>query len=243
MRVVLISDLHGNLPALAAFEGYLAAHPAEQVICLGDVAMVGPQPRQAIDWLRRRKFPVVMGNTDEWCLNPQPFPSMDEKLKKMYEIELWGRQQLDVEDLETIRSYQAVIELPLPGNRTLLCCHGAPGAIATNISGLTSQVELVKLVGGTSAQVIACGHTHAQLLRRVGEKIVINAGSLGRPVEVDAAGQIVSCPWAEFACIDAGEDYLRFSFERIEYDVAAFFAIVRASGMPHAEWFLAGYRS
>jgi len=205
--------------------------------------MVGPQPREAIEWLRQRRIPTVMGNTDAWCFDPQPFPIRDEKTQRIFEIETWGRLQLEPRDLDTIRIYQDTIELPLPGDRTLLCCHGAPDGIATAISSLTTQAELFSLVGATQAQIIACGHTHAPLFRRVGEKIVINPGSLGRPVELDADGQGVSCPWAEFACINASEDQLSFSFERITYNMDAYFAIIRACGIPHAEWYLENYRS
>ncbi len=55
MRVALLSDIHGNLPALSAVLADLADEAIGQIICLGDVAIFGPQPKEVLASTRRRK--------------------------------------------------------------------------------------------------------------------------------------------------------------------------------------------
>ena len=70
MRIGLIADIHGNLFALDAVLAALARIGMDELICLGDVAALGPQPREVIERLRALRCPVVMGNTDAWHLDP-----------------------------------------------------------------------------------------------------------------------------------------------------------------------------
>ncbi len=68
MRIGLISDIHGNLLALEVVLQELAQEQVDQIICLGDVGALGPQPRQVIERLRYLHCPVILGNTDAWLL-------------------------------------------------------------------------------------------------------------------------------------------------------------------------------
>jgi predicted phosphodiesterase len=59
MRVVAISDIHGNFDALSAFqEGY------DELWVLGDLVNYGPDPGPVIDWVRARASLIVRGNRD-----------------------------------------------------------------------------------------------------------------------------------------------------------------------------------
>ncbi|HEX5442031.1 MAG TPA: metallophosphoesterase family protein, partial [Ktedonobacterales bacterium] len=71
-KIAIIADIHGNLPALEAVLAAVAAEGVERIVCLGDVATLGPQPREVIARLRTLGCPVVMGNTDAILLAPQP---------------------------------------------------------------------------------------------------------------------------------------------------------------------------
>ena len=66
MRIGLIADIHGNKLALDTVLDQLAARSVDSIVCLGDVAMLGPQPAEALATLETSRIPVVMGNTDAW---------------------------------------------------------------------------------------------------------------------------------------------------------------------------------
>jgi putative phosphoesterase len=240
LNIALFSDLHGNLQALDAFQEYLREHPADQVIFLGDAAVNGPQPHECVDRLHRWGIPMVMGNTDQWALHPVPREFPDEDARLRYAIETWSAGQLTPADLETIRTFQNEIEVPLPGGRSLYCCHGAPGSFA-NISSQTTHDELLRLLAPVPhSAVVACGHTHAPLLRQVGKQMLVNSGSLGRPLVYTPQGGRIGT-WADFVVIEANEAALQFSFQRIGYNQTAFFDTIQHSELPHKEYFLASY--
>ena len=71
MRIALISDIHGNLTALEAALAEIDRHKVDRIICLGDVALDGPQPTAVIRRLREQGIPVIKGNTDDWLLHPK----------------------------------------------------------------------------------------------------------------------------------------------------------------------------
>ena len=60
MRLLIISDIHGNKEALDA----VMAVPHDDVVCLGDLVDYGPSPGECIDLLIDQKIPVIMGNHD-----------------------------------------------------------------------------------------------------------------------------------------------------------------------------------
>ncbi len=125
MKIALISDIHGNLPALEAVLAELNAEGVDEIVCLGDVALFGPQPRQVLAILRELGCPVVMGNTDAWALDPQPFEQRDEDSHRFYEVELWAVRQLSPSDLDQIGSFRPLVEIPLGGGENLLCFQAA----------------------------------------------------------------------------------------------------------------------
>jgi predicted phosphodiesterase len=59
MRISIISDLHANLTALESIH-----EPYDLLLCLGDLVDYGPQPREAIHWVRERALRVIRGNHD-----------------------------------------------------------------------------------------------------------------------------------------------------------------------------------
>ena len=70
MHMALIADIHGNLLAFETLLHELAQESIDQIMCLGVVAALGPQPHEVIDRLRQLDCPVVLWNTDAWLLLP-----------------------------------------------------------------------------------------------------------------------------------------------------------------------------
>jgi predicted phosphodiesterase len=139
MRIALISDIHGNAVALNVVLDALKKQQVDSIICLGDVAASGPQPRQVIERLRAIGRPVVMGNTDDWLLQPQLKDKADDFSRRLQDVELWGSQQLSSADREYLSTFQPTIEFPLANGKMLLCYHGSPrsyreGIVATSCS-------------------------------------------------------------------------------------------------------------
>jgi predicted phosphodiesterase len=61
MRVALISDIHGNLVSLEAVLADIDREGVDQIVCLGDVAGLGPQPREILARLQALGCICIMG--------------------------------------------------------------------------------------------------------------------------------------------------------------------------------------
>lgn len=251
MKTALISDIHGNLVALEAVLADLDRERPDRIVCLGDVAATGPQPRETIERLRVLGCPVVMGNTDALLLAPETFEATVAKLKSwglpegaahaIAAIDIWCAQVLAASDLDYMHTFRETIDLSLGGGATLLCFHGSPRSNTEVIVSTTPDEQLEAMLSGFGATVLAGGHTHAQLLRRYKDRVIINPGSVGLPYEILPSGQARSLPWAEWALIDRDDGGMRVEFRRAPFDVGAVVAAALRSGMPAVEWWTKGW--
>lgn len=238
MPVAVISDIHGNLVALDAALSAITAREITQIICLGDVAATGPQPREVIARLKQIGCPVVMGNTDDWLLKPELKEHDNPDKRRIQEIELWGAEQLSGEDRAYLASFQPTISYELEIGKQLLAYHGSPRSYSEHISPALPESDLDAALSGHQADIFIGGHTHMQMFRRHRRSLVLNPGSVG--LAFDHAwpfdGATRNAPWAEYAIIDTRDGELNVELHRALFDIRAFLNVTLASGMPHAEW-------
>ncbi|MBV9790339.1 MAG: metallophosphoesterase family protein [Chloroflexi bacterium] len=239
MRIGLISDIHGNLVALETVLADLEAQAVDQIICLGDTVATGPQPHATLERLRALNCPVVMGNTDEWLLDP---PAVSPKPDLIQAIDHWCVAQLSAEDLAFLRSFQPTIAVELGPGMTLLCVHGSPRSNIERIEATTSDEQLSAILAEESAQVIASGHTHVQMLRRYQDRLLINPGSVGMPFEHDSAGAIRNPPWAEYGLLSYHDGHLSIELRRVPLDLQAVIQAALDSDMPYQQEWIADWR-
>jgi predicted phosphodiesterase len=229
VRTALIADIHGNLVALDAVLSDIERRGADRVVCLGDVAATGPQPCEAIDRIAEIGCQVVMGNTDEWLIEPRDESIEDDDTRRIVEIDLWAHEQLGEHHLDRLRGYQPLLELD-----GLLCYHGSPRSNTEVLLPITTEAELAAMLDGHDEAIMAGGHTHMPMLRRHGPSLIVNPGSVGMPFEHTSEGTFRNPPWAEYAIAGDGE----IEFIRVPVDVGAVTGATLKSGMPNAGWWV-----
>jgi putative phosphoesterase len=236
MRIGLISDIHGNLFALETALAELDKERLDDLVCLGDVAALGPEPGAVLARLRGLNCPVVMGNTDAWLLGPPP--SDADEIDRM--LIPWCLAQLSDADLTYIQSFPPTIEQSLGAGGTLLCFHGSPRSYDDVIVSTTPDDVLDALLGETHVSMFAGGHMHLQMVRRHGDAHLINPGSVGLPgVGPAGAQRNRHARWAEHAIVEADGDRLEISLRRTPLDIDRMLARARASDMPALDWWAA----
>lgn len=238
MRIALFSDTHGNLATLEAVLAEIQRDPVDHLICLGDVAIFGPQPRETLNLVRTLACPVVMGNTDAWALDPHPHAERNRDTPKFNAIELWSATQLSDNDRNFIRTFQPTVTLALDDDASLLAYHGSPRSFNEGIVATTADSTLVDYFADAQATVLAGGHTHAPFMRRWHDKIVLNPGSVGLPYETLADGSVRNPPWAEYAILTCEASRTNVELRRTPVDRAAVRAAVQQSAMPFGTWWL-----
>ena len=239
MRVGLLADIHGNLLALDAVLADLGRAGVDRLVCLGDVAALGPQPAEVVARLRALGCPSVLGNTDAWLLGgaaPDPAgPTGD----VMAELTRWCAARLAEADWTYLRSCPATSEVPLDAGAALLCFHGSPRSYDEVIAATTPDADLAPMLAGCRAAFLAGGHTHVQLLRRYGDALVVNPGSVGLPGVGPGTPDLPvnrRVRWAEYAVLEVEERRRRIDLHRVPLAMERLLAAGRASGMPHLSW-------
>lgn len=237
MRIALLADIHSNAIALRAVIDELENERPDSIVCLGDVAATGPQPKEALLLVRELNCPVVLGNADEWLFKPASAHTDDEAANKIVDIDFWCAGQLSESDLNFIRTFQPSVEMRFDEGVRLFCSHGSPRSNTEPILATTSDGDLEEMLQGVDCSFVAVGHTHLQMLRRFGSSSLINPGSVGLPFEsVVSTGQVLNPPWAEYGLLTAEGAAARLEFRRVPFDVQTLVQVAKASGMPHADW-------
>jgi predicted phosphodiesterase len=236
-KIAIIADIHGNLPALEAVLAEIAEEGIEHIICLGDVATLGPQPREVIARIRELACPVVMGNTDDILLALRENPDTSGRVGQTEYFDQWTAARLSSDDLDYLRTFQPTISVPLSDGTTLLCYHGSPRSFDERITAETTDDALHEMLANTPAQVYVGGHTHQQMLRRYRDAIVLNPGTVGFTKDTIPPGGPTRNPsWAEYATVAINGGRLDVSLRRTPFDLDELFAALDASGIPRAHW-------
>ena len=242
--IALIAEIHGNLAALDAVLDALRAEPPDQIVCLGDVAATGPQPREVWRRMQGLGCPVVMGNADAQLLHvPLPATEADEDARRITDIDRWCAAQLDDADRAFLASFQPIVEISLGEERRPLCCHGSPRSYDDVIVATTSDNELDGMIAGSDATIIAGGHTHVRMLRAYRGREIVNLGSVGLAYQFFPDGGVHVPPWAEFALLSQADTVaVSVDFRRVPYDRDATVRAMIEREMPHAAWWAADWR-
>jgi len=215
MRIALISDIHGNCFALDAALADLQSHAVDQIICLGDTLQGGAQPAETAKRLQALACPIVMGNADAWLLAEEN-DTAESTTEQQREVRLWTLSQLSADDLAFMRSFQPNVEIAL---------------------------EERLLLGPYAPAIMTGGHTHTQQMRRVGEGLFFNPGSIGLAYNIFLPeDQFHLDAWAEYAILTAERGCLRLDFHRVPYNVEQLIQIIRSSGRMHANQIIAEYQ-
>lgn len=232
MRAALISDLHGNEAALAAVLHDIERAAADQIICLGDVATLGPRPQAVLRTLRQLGCPCILGNHDEFLLAPELLQKYTEAPIIVAAVD-WCRSRLSAEDLDFLRTFQRALELPLGGGHTLLAFHGSPRSHMEDLLATTPPEVLDAALGSSHAAVLAGGHTHIQMLRQHKGALLLNPGSVGLPFKEYVGGRPPTLlGHAEYALVESSGGSLGVTLRRVAVDGVASRAAVAATDHP-----------
>lgn len=235
MRIALISDIHGNRVALETVLAAIAQDAPDGIVCLGDVAAMGSDPGGALDLLQSLACPVVMGNADtELFTEPDILVSKIDNVI-VRDLILWTQEQLDDRRRAFVASFLPTLELDLGSGVRLLCFHGSPRSNTEIIGAETGLDALREAIDGSTATLLAGGHTHHQLLRRFDGQWLINPGSVGmthRQTRVD--GPTGAPPWAEYGVITVRSGAIDVSLRAVPLDLARVRAQV-PKDMPHRD--------
>lgn len=241
MRIALISDLHANEVALRAVLADIARVGCDEIVCLGDVATLGPQPNVVIQMLRDRRCRSILGNHDEFMLDPELIRSYTE-VPVVVEAVDWCRDRLRDDEIEWLRGFHTSLEIPLDGTSTLFLFHGTPRSNMEDLLATTPPDMVDEMLSGNRATVMAGGHTHIQMMRQHRGVLIVNPGSVGLPFKEYVAGRAPTLlGHAEYAMVEANGGNVAVQLHRVPLDKRAMADAIGATDNPLREGLLHEY--
>jgi len=181
-RIAVISDIHGNLPALDAVLTVIRDAGISRILNLGD-SLYGPLwPLETARRIRQENMISIAGNEDRLILEAAAGPAHNATIGENFD-------SLDQESLMWLRSLSATATCD-----KMYMCHGTGEddtaylceAVTEQGVVLKPESELVAFAGGIPANVILCGHSHhPRVITLSSGKVIVNPGSVGLPAYDD----------------------------------------------------------
>lgn len=242
MRIAFISDIHGNYTALKAVLVGIKSQNIDQIVCLGDTVSLGPQPKEVLNTLKELNCVLIKGNHDWAIMDPEEaakYEIAEHLIPDLY----WCRDHLTQADLNFIDAFKPTHEIILPNGVVVLCFHGSPISPTHLIQSTTSPELLDKYFEGQKAAIFIGGHSHIQMYRRYGEKLILNSGSVGNAfMYAYSPGNVPSLlPWAEYTILNQNGNEMDVDLRRVYFDTDELQKIVKESSLPGTAWWLGQY--
>jgi len=192
MRVAILSDIHGNSIALDALLADIKSRGgADEYWVLGDLAALGHDPCGALQRLYALpNVHITRGNTDRYLVTGErPYPHLDDiaqdpsLLQRYVEVAqsfAWTQGAITRDGWqEQLAQLPLEFRYILPDGTRVLGVHAAPGTDdGAGIHPRLTTAELESLIADSNADLVLVGHTHWAMDIRVGEKRVVNLGSV-----------------------------------------------------------------
>jgi len=197
MRIVFLSDIHANFPALCRALEWAQQNRADRLICAGDIVGHGPHPTEVIRLLVEQRIETILGNVDRKVLSLLESPKKLEKHleKKAHAPAAWAALALGEAERAWLAALPREIRLTA-GGADVWVVHGSPLSDTDSIyPSITAQALAAKL-GENRPRVLVCGHSHVPFTREIAGVRVVNCGSAGRPVDGDPRGALAVCDFS-----------------------------------------------
>lgn len=214
-RLLILSDIHGNWPALKAI---LAAEPQWDAIAFcGDVVDYGPQPVECLRWVMQNATHAVRGNHDNALAFDVDCGCMRTFREYSFATRAWHRTLLDDAQVSFLRSIPLRNRFEWQG-KTFRMAHATPQG---QLSEYLEPREWASRVAAIDADYMLLGHTHVQGMGAFGKITVVNPGSVG--LARDYPGKACYA-----ICCDG-----RMELRRIDYDVDCTAEGLRTAPLPN----------
>jgi len=227
-RVAVITDIHGNLPALAASLQAIDAIGVDALYCGGDLVGYGPHPNDVCRLIEGRGIPTIYGNYD-YAIG-RDLDDCGCAYVTAHDRELgqrsvaWTLAHTDQRSKEFMRALPFDLRFEL-GEQRLRLVHGSPRKVNEYLFEDKPAHTFERIAAGADCDVLVFGHTHKPWIHAYGGVLFVNCGSVGKPKDGD--------PRAAFAILDLDDSGQVFaSIERVPYDAEAVAREVEAAGLP-----------
>jgi putative phosphoesterase len=223
-KILLISDIHGNYPALEAVVQQCKNESFDQIFNCGDSTVYATFPNETLKWLRNHNALSILGNTDRKVLKllkgkVMKKPRMDEK-RVMY---TWTAKQLTPDNQRYLAGMEKRAMVESEGFSIGLF-HGSPENNDEFLFYDTPRTRFQKLTRKTDCDIVLVGHSHTPFHKKINNVHFINPGSVGRMFDKN--------PEASYATMELSPGSIKVQLFRCPYSIDKVIQGLRSNLLP-----------
>lgn len=182
MRIAVISDIHSNVYALNKVLEDVQKRNVDMIVCTGDLVGYGTRPNEVISKIKEEKILTIMGNYDEAIGNFKiicgcDYPDPKDAEKAGLSMHFTGQETTE-ENKAYLRNLPTEATFNFNG-KTIRFVHGSTRVINEYLKENSKEAD--EVMSELVEDILVCGHTHIPYAKYYGEKLLVNAGSVGKP--------------------------------------------------------------
>src|SRR5690625_4680087 len=211
MRLAFIADIHGNAVALESVLNDIQKKSVDKIYVLGDLCYRGPEPQRTLDLIRSLETEVIKGNADEWIVRGNKEGEVPEQVYQIMNAERnWAVSNLNEDSIAYLKGLPTNLNLEF-GRVKIQAFHATPNSLFETVQPFDRDGIIQEKFFLQEADIYIFAHIHKSFIRYINGKSVINTGSVSLPFD--------GINTSSYLLIDIGENYLKTSIIRVEYDV------------------------
>ncbi len=215
-RFAVLADIHGNLPALEAVMADLRTVAPDRVIVAGDVVNRGPQSKECVQAIRATGWPVLFGNHEEYVLKYVDHLASPDWYGESWRPFLQVVEELDADEIAYFRTLPHFLIVDAPNLPPIRVVHGSPRALNDGYGPWQTEAHLLESAHLAPETIQIGAHTHRAMNRRLGDRWLLNTGSVGAPFNGN--------PCAQYLVMTAQNGTWQADFRCVPYDRARTYA-------------------
>lgn len=224
MKIAVISDIHSNIHALEAVLKNIKDKSVDLIVCTGDLVGYHPYPNEVIKIIEENNILTTLGNHDLNAIRGNVV-SIDNLTGKNLEkaiISNYTIENLTSESKRFLKSLPISLTMNIDG-KVIKFVHGSPRSITEYLTENSKEAE--EVMSDLDEDILICGHTHIAYYKKYKEKILINAGSVGKPKK--------GIPDSEYILLEIKNDIVDIKICNVKYDVDSIIKAIEKSSLPN----------
>lgn len=211
MRIAVLADIHGNLPAFEAALKHVARQKADQIVIAGDIINCCPDSADCWKLALSLGCPIIRGNHERYVAHYNTLEASPDWTTELFAPLQWTMAQLTEDDIQTMA--QLPLNISFPEFHDLFFVHASERNDKDNVVAYTSEEQLNEMFQNVQASYIIRSHNHQGQINHWNNRFIITNSSVGLPLDRN--------PTAQYLLLEKNHNGWHFQHQSVDYNIEA----------------------